>query len=168
MHCKIIEDIGQKYQSALFRYRLSVSSTFFVSVVVPSSTLLGMALVPGFAASSGLSTCFILGYPAVAVLGATAGDEALLHTCTRTYFCCYLHLFQNFILQHPVMIYMPYASGAGAVGTGIMHWWKSSSLTALATKLTSEDSLEATYRYTRCIRSSCLPFFLPPNCAIVA
>jgi hypothetical protein len=85
MHCKIIEDIGLKYQSALFRYRLSVSSTFFASVVVPSSTLLGMALVPGFAASSGLSTCFILGYPAVAILGATAGNEVLPYVCTCTY-----------------------------------------------------------------------------------
>lgn len=86
MHCKIIEDIGLKYQSALFRYRISVSSAFFASVVVPSSALLGMALVPGFAASSGLSTCFILGYPAVAVLGATAGDEWMFYTYSYTYY----------------------------------------------------------------------------------
>lgn len=75
MHCKIVEDIGSRYKSALFRSRVSLFSTFFSTVFLPSATLLGAAVSPEFGIASGVTSGFVLGYPAVAVLGAVAGTN---------------------------------------------------------------------------------------------
>lgn len=75
MHCKIIEDIGSRYKAAVFRSRVSLFSTFFGTVFLPSAALLGAAISPEFGVASGVASGFVLGYPAVVALGAVAGTN---------------------------------------------------------------------------------------------